>query len=45
MLESNGYALNVDPFAAHKFITDALENKEFNFSRICQWLRSIAKPL
>jgi prophage maintenance system killer protein len=45
VLESNGYALNVDPFAAHKFITDALENKEFNFSRICQWLRSIAKPL
>jgi death on curing protein len=45
MLESNGYSLNVDPFAAHKFITDTLENKEFNFSRICEWLRSIAKPL
>ena len=45
MIESNGYSLNVDPLAAHKFITEALENKEFNFSRIGEWLRSIAKPL
>ena len=45
MLESNGYSLNVDPFAAHKFITKALENKEFDFSGIGEWLRSIAKPL
>jgi death-on-curing protein len=45
MLESTGYSLNVDPFANHKCMTDALEKKEFNFSRICEWLRSIAKPL
>jgi death on curing protein len=45
MLESNGYSLNVDAFAAHKFITTALENKEFDFPHICEWLRSMAKPL
>lgn len=45
MLESNGYSLEVDSFAAHKFITEALENKQFNYPRICEWLRSIVKPL
>ncbi len=44
MLESNGYSLDVEPFAAHRFITEAMDRKEFRFPLIRNWLASIAKP-
>jgi prophage maintenance system killer protein len=44
MLESNGYSLDVGPFAAHRFITEAMDRKEFRFPLIRNWLASIAKP-
>jgi death on curing protein len=44
LLRANGYFLDVEPLAAHKFITGALEKKEFRFSMIRNWLAAIAKP-
>jgi len=44
MLRANGYFLDVEPLAAHKFITEALEKNEFRFRLIREWLVSIAKP-
>jgi death-on-curing protein len=44
MLRANGYFLDVEPLAAHKFITEALEKNEFRFPLIRDWLASIAKP-
>jgi death on curing protein len=43
MLRANGYFLDVEPLAAHKFITEALEKNEFRFPLIRDWLASIAK--
>ena len=43
LLRANGYFLDVEPLAAHKFITRALENKGFRFSTIRSWLAAIAK--
>ncbi|MGB7726918.1 MAG: type II toxin-antitoxin system death-on-curing family toxin [Candidatus Acidiferrum sp.] len=45
MLRANGYFLDVDPLAAHKFITEAMERKEFRFPQIREWIRSIVKPI
>ena len=45
MLRANGYFLDVDPLAAHKFITEAMEKKEFRFPQIREWIRSIVKPI
>ena len=45
MLRANGYFLDVEPLAAHKFITQALEKNEFRFSLIRDWIASIAKPV
>jgi death on curing protein len=43
MLRANGYFLDVEPLAAHKLITEALEKNEFRFLLIRDWLASIAK--
>ena len=45
MLRTNGYFLDVDPLAAHKFIVDAIAKKEFRFSQIRNWIALIKKPL
>lgn len=44
MLRANGYFLDVEPLAAHKFISEALEKNEFRFPVIRDWLASIVKP-
>ncbi|MHB8411582.1 MAG: type II toxin-antitoxin system death-on-curing family toxin [Candidatus Acidiferrales bacterium] len=40
MLRANGYFIDVEPAAAHRFITEALENRKFRFDAIRAWLRS-----
>jgi death-on-curing protein len=44
VLRANGYFLDVEPVAAHKFMTEALEKNVFRFPLIRDWLASIAKP-
>ena len=44
LLRANGYRLELEPFAAHKFITEALNKSEFRFPVIPDWLASITKP-
>ncbi|MHB8754353.1 MAG: type II toxin-antitoxin system death-on-curing family toxin [Candidatus Acidiferrales bacterium] len=43
MLRANGYFIDVDAAAAHRFITGALENREFRFDAVRAWLRSNIK--
>lgn len=43
MLRANGYFLDVEPSAAHKFITEALEKNEFHFPVIRDWVASKAR--
>jgi death-on-curing protein len=45
LLRANGYFLDVDPLAALRFVTDAMERKEFRFPQIREWIRSMVKPL
>lgn len=45
MLRANGYFIDVEPLAAHKFITESLEKREFRFGAIRDWLASHTKPL
>src|SRR5271168_3156742 len=45
MLRANGYFIDVDPLAAHKFITESIENREFRFGVIRDWLVSHARTL
>ena len=45
MLRANGYFIDVEPFAAHKFITESMEKREFRFALIHDWLASHARPL
>jgi death on curing protein len=45
MLRANGYFIEVEPLAAHKFITDALKESEFRFSEIRDWLISNTRAL
>ncbi len=45
MLRASGFFLDVDPLAAHKFITEAMARKEFRFPQIREWIRSIVKPI
>jgi death on curing protein len=45
MLRANGYFLEVDPFDAHKLITDAMEKNSFRFPMIRDWIASIVKSL
>ena len=45
MLRANGYFLDVDPLAAHRFIIEAMEKKELRFPQIRAWIHSIIKPI
>jgi len=45
ILRANGYFLDVEPFEAHKFITEAMERNGFRLPMIRDWLGSIVKPL
>jgi death on curing protein len=45
MLRSNGHFLDVDSHEAHKFIEGSIQNKEFRFPVIHDWLVAISKPL
>jgi death on curing protein len=45
MLRANGYFMDVEPLAAHKFITESIGKREFRFDAIRDWLVSCAKPL
>jgi hypothetical protein len=44
MLRANGYFLDVEPSAAYKFITEAMERQEFRFPTIRDWITSIIEP-
>jgi len=44
-LRVNGFYLDLDPLAAHKFITDAISKRELRVSQIRDWLTKHAKPL
>ncbi|HUJ29654.1 MAG TPA: type II toxin-antitoxin system death-on-curing family toxin [Candidatus Acidoferrum sp.] len=45
ILRANGYFLDVEPYEAHKFITEAIERNGFRFPMIRDWLTSIMKVL
>jgi death on curing protein len=45
MLRVNGYFMNVEPLEAHKVITEAMETNGFRFPVICDWIRSVVKPI
>jgi death-on-curing protein len=45
MLRANGYFLDVEPFEAHKLITEAMERNDFRFPMIRDWIASIVKSL
>jgi death on curing protein len=44
MLRANGYFLDVEPFEAHKLISEATGREEFRFPWIRDWIASIIKP-
>ncbi|MDA2913688.1 type II toxin-antitoxin system death-on-curing family toxin [Acidobacteriia bacterium AH_259_A11_L15] len=39
-LRLNGFYIEVDPVAAHKFITEAIARSKFRFSAIHKWLQA-----
>jgi death on curing protein len=45
MLRANGFFLEVEPIAAHKLITQAMEEGRFHFPFIRDWLAANVKPL
>jgi death-on-curing protein len=45
MLRANGYFLDVEPYEAHKLITEAMERNGFRFPMIRDWITSIIKVL
>jgi len=45
MLRANGYFVDVETLAAHKFVTESIEKREFRFEAIRDWLASHVKPL
>jgi death-on-curing protein len=45
MLRANGFFLDVEPFEAYKFITEAMERNTFRFPMIRDWIASIVKSL
>lgn len=45
MLRANGYFLEVEPLAAYRFMSGAMDRQEFRFPLIRDWLASVAKPL
>lgn len=44
-LRLNGYYLEVDPVAAHRFITEAIGRGEFRFRIIREWIAASVKAL
>lgn len=44
-LRINGYYLELEPLAAHRFITEAIAKREFRVHRIREWLAANAQPL
>jgi death on curing protein len=44
-LRMNGYYLEVEALAAHRFIVEAISKKEFRLRRIREWLHEHAKPV
>lgn len=44
-LRINGHYLHVETAAAHSFINDAIERKEFNFTAILSWLKAHVEDL
>lgn len=44
-LRLNGFCLEVEATAAHKFITERMERGEFRFAAIRDWLRSHVRSL
>ena len=44
-LRINGYYLELEPLAAHRFITEAISKREFRVHRIREWLAANAQPL
>ena len=44
-LRMNGFYLELEPLAAHSFITDAIGKREFRIRQIRDWLTQHAKPL
>jgi death-on-curing protein len=44
-LRANGYFIDVEPLAAHKFIIESIEKREFRFDVIRDWLEACAKLL
>jgi death-on-curing protein len=45
MLRANGYFLDVEPFEAHKLITEAMERNNFRFPIIRDWIASMVESL
>jgi len=45
LLRANGYFTDVEPLAAHEFITESIEKREFRFGVIRDWLLSHARSL
>ena len=39
-LRANGFYLEVDPFEAHKFITESMSHGKFRFDAIRDWISS-----
>jgi death-on-curing protein len=44
-LRVNGFYLEVDPFDAHKFVTEHIADSTFRFELIRDWIKSHLKPL
>ena len=44
-LRINGFYLDVDPFPAHDFITQAIDKGQFRFGLILDWISSHLKPM
>jgi death on curing protein len=45
MLRANGYFIDAEPLATHKFITESIEKRELRFGAIHDWLASHVRPL
>jgi death-on-curing protein len=44
-LRINGYHLELETIAAHKFITESITKREFRIRQIRQWLAAHVRPL
>jgi len=44
-LRVNGHYLEVEAFAAHKFITESIGKREFRIRQIREWLSAYVRPL